>query len=71
MEYVEGTALNGGSRFCFGCEQLGGTDWGDIDIDELNAAVELALARGVNFFDTAAVYGLGLSERRLPQPAIT
>lgn len=65
MDYVEGTALAGASRICFGCEQLGGMDWGDVDIGELTSAIHLARTIGVNFFDTAAVYGLGDSERRL------
>ena len=65
MEFIEGTALSGASRFCFGCEQLGGVDWGDVDIGELRSAIEIALSQGVNFFDTAAIYGLGLSEKRL------
>ncbi|MBT3199015.1 MAG: aldo/keto reductase [Phycisphaerales bacterium] len=45
-----------------GCWQLGGFCWGDVDepkaFDILNAAVE----NGVNFFDTADVYGEGRSE---------
>ncbi len=65
MQFVEGTRLNGVSRICFGCEQLGGIDWGDVNVDELSDTVRLALQHGVNFFDTAAVYGLGLSESRL------
>jgi len=56
------------SRFCFGCEPLGGADWGDdVDVVEIEEAIELALDRGVNFFDTADVYGLGLSEIRLSE----
>ena len=53
------------SRICFGCEPLGGTDWGDYSIEEVERAVDEAVKLGVNFFDTAAVYGLGLSEQRL------
>jgi aryl-alcohol dehydrogenase-like predicted oxidoreductase len=54
------------SRLSFGCEQLGGTDWGDdINVDEISEAVRHALESGVNFFDTADVYGLGLSEIRI------
>jgi aryl-alcohol dehydrogenase-like predicted oxidoreductase len=54
------------SRFCFGCEPLGGTDWGDdVDVCKIEESIELALDYGVNFFDTADVYGLGLSEIRL------
>ena len=53
------------SKICFGCEPLGGTDWGDVDVGAIATAVERALELGVNFFDTADVYGLGLSETRL------
>ena len=52
-------------EFCFGCEPLGGSDWGDIDLNKIETAVSLSLELGVNFFDTANVYGLGLSEQRL------
>ena len=50
---------------CFGCEALGGTDWGDVNFVDLEKAIHLALDLGLNFFDTAGVYGLGLSEKRL------
>lgn len=44
-----------------------GDDWGEVDdkdsLDALNRAVDL----GVNFFDTADVYGDGRSERLLAQ----
>lgn len=53
------------SRLCFGCEQLGGTDWGAFDESTAVAAVTRALEQGINFFDTADVYGLGASEERL------
>jgi aryl-alcohol dehydrogenase-like predicted oxidoreductase len=53
------------SKMCFGCEALGGTDWGAVDVPEIARAIGRALELGVNFFDTAAVYGLGLSEQRL------
>ncbi len=55
------------SKVCFGCEPLGGADWGEVDLAEIASAVERALELGVNFFDTADVYGLGLSETRLSQ----
>ena len=53
------------SKLCFGCEPLGGTDWGNYSISDVEDAVSRALELGVNFFDTAGVYGLGLSEKRL------
>jgi len=65
VEYIEGGALHGASRFCFGCEQLGGVDWGHVEPEEVISAIRLARTRGINFFDTAAVYGLGQSEIRL------
>ena len=53
------------SKLCFGCEALGGTDWGDINVQDIEKAINFAVERGINFFDTADVYGLGLSEKRL------
>ena len=53
------------SPICFGCEPLGGTDSGDVDLSEIKKAIYKALDLGVNFFDTAGAYGLGLSEERL------
>ncbi len=53
------------SKLCFGCEPLGGTDWGEVKIDKIKSSIYRALDLGVNFFDTAGVYGLGLSEERL------
>jgi aryl-alcohol dehydrogenase-like predicted oxidoreductase len=53
------------SAIGFGAEPLGGTDWGDVDLDAVRDAVVRALDLGVNVFDTADIYGLGLSEQRL------
>jgi aryl-alcohol dehydrogenase-like predicted oxidoreductase len=53
------------SLICFGCEPLGGVDSGNVNFDEIEKAIYKALELGVNFFDTAGVYGLGLSEERL------
>jgi len=53
------------SRIGLGCEQLGGFDWGLVDEKRAAAAVEKALECGMNFFDTANVYGLGRSEEAL------
>jgi aryl-alcohol dehydrogenase-like predicted oxidoreductase len=55
------------SQLCFGCEPLGGTDWGTVEIGEIGRAIDRALDVAVDFFDTADVYGLGLSEERLSQ----
>lgn len=63
MEYAQlGQSSLKVSRIGFGCEQLGGSDWGHIDETDAIAAVRVALDHGVNFFDTADVYGLGHSE---------
>lgn len=53
------------SRLTFGCEVLGGYDWGKVDDKDSIAAVRQALELGINFFDTADVYGLGRSEELL------
>ncbi len=53
------------SRVGFGCEQLGGTDWGRFDREETKRAVGRAVDLGINVFDTADVYSLGESERCL------
>lgn len=53
------------TRIGFGCEQMGFHNWGDIDANEISKAVQGAIEKGVNFFDTADVYGLGKSEQNL------
>lgn len=55
------------SRLAFGCEQLGGYEWGAVNPAEIAAAIEIAIERGVTLFDTADCYGRGESERRLGQ----
>ena len=52
------------SAVSFGCWAIGGT-WGTVDDSESIEALQTALDRGVNFFDTADVYGDGRSERLL------
>lgn len=49
----------------FGCEQLGGHNWGALDIDAVREAIALAVDQGVVLFDTADCYGPYLSEQRL------
>ncbi|MEP6900712.1 MAG: aldo/keto reductase [Actinomycetota bacterium] len=44
-----------------------GNDWGNVKDDESIAALNRAVDLGVNFFDTADVYGDGRSERLLAQ----
>ena len=52
------------SAISFGAWAIGGA-WGSVNDDESLAALKHALDRGVNFFDTADVYGDGRSERLL------
>jgi aryl-alcohol dehydrogenase-like predicted oxidoreductase len=42
-----------------------GADWGPVGDDESMAALHKAVDMGINFFDTADVYGDGHSERLL------
>jgi myo-inositol catabolism protein IolS len=51
----------------FGCDPLGGHNWGDVDPVSVIAAIPHAIERGVKLFDTADCYGNGLSELRLAQ----
>lgn len=53
------------SKLTFGCEPLGGTDWGKIDISEIRKSIEFAFDHGINAFDVADVYGLGNAEMEL------
>jgi aryl-alcohol dehydrogenase-like predicted oxidoreductase len=54
------------STISFGAWAIGGA-WGEVDDKESLAALNRALDLGVNFFDTADVYGDGRSERLLAQ----
>jgi aryl-alcohol dehydrogenase-like predicted oxidoreductase len=61
------------SAMGLGCWAIGGPwrwldgqgGWGDIDDNESIRAIQRALDLGINFFDTAANYGTGHSERVL------
>ncbi len=53
------------SALGLGCWAIGGRGWGEVSDDESVAALRRGLELGVNFFDTADVYGLGRSERVL------
>jgi aryl-alcohol dehydrogenase-like predicted oxidoreductase len=53
------------SRVGFGCCPMGRHGWGEVGREDLIAAVLGAVDRGISFFDTADVYGLGESERTL------
>ncbi len=52
------------SEVGLGCWQLG-DDFGPISDDRAVAILEAADASGIDFWDTADVYGAGLSERRI------
>jgi aryl-alcohol dehydrogenase-like predicted oxidoreductase len=49
------------SEVGLGTWQLGG-DWGGVNADDAQAILKSALDQGINFFDTADVYGAGRSE---------
>lgn len=55
------------SPVCMGGCPLGGYGWGDTQHESLINAVRAAVDSGINFFDTADVYGLGESERNLAE----
>ncbi len=67
MQYrtLGSTGLNV-SAVSFGAWAIGGS-WGEVDDEESMAALHRAVELGVNFFDTADVYGDGRSERLLAQ----
>jgi aryl-alcohol dehydrogenase-like predicted oxidoreductase len=53
------------SEIGLGCWQLGSADWGDVDDQAAEQILSEALTQGVTFWDTADVYGPGLSESRI------
>ena len=54
------------SEISFGAWAIGGA-WGDVSDDESLAALNQAVDSGINFLDTADVYGDGRSERLIAQ----
>ena len=52
------------SEIGLGCWQLGG-DFGPVGDDRAKQILETARTEGIDFWDTADVYGAGLSERRI------
>src|SRR5262245_66683637 len=54
------------SAIGFGCWEIGGT-YGRIDQTSFGLAVQQAIEQGINCFDTAEAYGMGISERALGQ----
>src|ERR1700733_6740858 len=68
MEYVRfGKTGLKVSRLCLGCMTYGSTKWRDwgLEEDASRPFIKAALERGLNFFDTADVYSLGVSEEIL------
>ena len=55
------------SEISFGSWAIG-SDWGLVDDKESIKTLRTAVDRGVNFFDTADVYGMGRSERLIAKP---
>jgi len=53
------------SEVGLGTWALGSDAWGDVDESQALKTLEEALERGINFFDTADVYGDGTSEKRI------
>jgi aryl-alcohol dehydrogenase-like predicted oxidoreductase len=50
------------SKIGFGCWAIGGHGYGQVDDHESIKAIQKALYWGINFFDTADIYGFGHSE---------
>lgn len=55
------------SELGFGAWAIGGDAWGPVDDRNSLAAIERALELGMNFIDTADVYGAGRSESLIAQ----
>ena len=55
------------SEVGLGCWQLGGDCWGNLDESTAKTILETAVDSGVNFLDTADVYGDGRSEEFIGQ----
>jgi aryl-alcohol dehydrogenase-like predicted oxidoreductase len=51
------------SEISYGSWSLGGADWGDVSEDQAMSVLNKAVDLGVNFIDTADVYGDGRSEK--------
>jgi aryl-alcohol dehydrogenase-like predicted oxidoreductase len=65
MEYTElGRTGLKVSRICLGCMSFGSKTWREwvLEEEESRPIIQAALEAGVNFFDTANMYSLGVSE---------
>jgi len=68
MDYVRlGTTGLKVSRICLGCMTYGTKSWREwvLEEDEAKPYIRQALDAGINFFDTADMYSLGVSEQIL------
>ena len=52
------------TALALGCAPIGNL-FSDVDADEATATIAAALEAGIRYFDTAPLYGHGLSEQRL------
>ncbi|MDR8394130.1 aldo/keto reductase [Aliifodinibius sp. S!AR15-10] len=48
-----------------GTWQLGSSEWGEVDEEEAFSILQAYLDNGGNFIDTADIYGMGISERKI------
>ncbi len=55
------------SEIGLGLWAAGGDEWGPTDDQAIFDTIDFALDAGINFFDTADVYGMGHSEELLGQ----
>lgn len=55
------------SEIGFGAWAIGGDEWGPVNDKHSITAMKKAIECGVNFIDTADVYGLGHSEKLVAQ----
>jgi len=53
------------SEVGLGTWALGGDEWGDVDENQALEVIDEATNQGINFIDTADVYGDGTSEKRI------
>src|ERR1044071_8959619 len=55
------------SRICLGCMTFGSKKWREwgVEEEESRPVIRMALELGINFFDTADMYSVGVSEEIL------
>ena len=62
MEYLQLASIDTPvSRVALGGCPLGGYGWGEVDDRDSIATIHKAIDAGINFYDTADIYGLGNS----------